>query len=104
MDEPWHWHVAVFAAWVDHFGGVAEGFFDTRNHLPANRAAGVILINEVKEVRRDGHGELFARKEYARALFLGEDEVLLDCFQGSEPVFELPGVVIPVLWFYGICA
>lgn len=52
--------MAVLTTRVRHLGGLGESLLNAWNHLPADRAAGIIFIDEVEEVRRDRHGELIA--------------------------------------------
>ena len=96
VNEAWHRHVAVLAAGVTHFIGVFPGFLDAGDHLLADGAVGVLGVNEVEIVRRDGHGQLVPREQHAGALFLGQGQVLLQLGQGGDPVFELPGGAVPV--------
>ena len=53
-------HVAVLATGVRHLGGVGKSLLNTWNHLPADRAVGILFIDEVEEVRRDRHRKLIA--------------------------------------------
>lgn len=74
-------HVAVLPTGVSHLGGVGKSLLNAWNHLPADRAVRILFIDEVEEVRRDRHGELITREQYAGAFLLAEINVLLKCLQ-----------------------
>jgi len=60
VDEPGDGHVGILAAGVAHFRGVGERFFDPGDDLSADRAVGVVGVDEVKKVGGDRHRELIA--------------------------------------------
>lgn len=97
MDETGHRHVGILAARVGHFFGVVVRFLDTRDHLSADRAGGVVFVDQVEEVRGDCHRELASGQQNALAFLGGELEVFLHFFQRGDAVLELPLVGIPVV-------
>lgn len=97
MDEARHWHVGIFAARIGHFRRIGVGFFDARDHLPANRAIGIGGMDEVEKMGRDGSRELRASEQNARALFLAQSQVALDLLKRLHAVFQLPLRRIPVV-------
>ena len=60
MDQARHRHVRIFAARIGHFMRRSPRFLDARDDLPADRAVGIIAIDEVEKIRRDGERELVA--------------------------------------------
>ena len=87
VDEPGNGHMAVFAAGIGHFIGGNERLLDAGNHLPANWAVGIVAVDQIEEVRRNGHGELRARENDPVALVFAEVEVFLQLGEGGDPVF-----------------
>ena len=95
MDQSRHRHVRIFTARIRHVVGRRPGFLDPRDDLTPDRAVGIIALDQVEKMRRDGERELVAREQNARALLLGEGEMLLELRQGGDAIFELPFPVIP---------
>jgi hypothetical protein len=59
----------IFAAGIGHLERGSDSFFDSRDDLSADRAIGVVWIDEVKKMRGDAKGEFIARKQYTSPLF-----------------------------------
>ncbi len=97
MDEAGHRHVRIFPARVRHVVRRRPGFLDPRDDLTPDRAIRIVAFDQVEKMRRDREGELVAREQNARALFFGEDEMLLELRQGGDAILELPFPVIPEL-------
>ena len=76
--EPWDGHVGVLATGVGHFSGIGEGFFDTGDDLATDWAVGVVFIDKIEKMRRDGHGQLVAGEEDAGAFFFREFQAFFD--------------------------
>ena len=95
MDQARHRHVRIFTARVRHVVRRGPGFLDARNDLPPNRAIGIIALDQVEKMRRDGERELVAGKQHSGALFIGENEMLLELRQRRDAVLELPFPIVP---------
>ena len=79
--ESGHGHVRVLAAGVGHFAGGDDGFAGARDDLAADRAVGVVRLDEVEVVRRDGEGQLVAGEEEPFTFVGGQAEMLLGLFE-----------------------
>ena len=97
MDEPGHRRVRVFAAGVGHFPRRGVRLLQAGNHLPADGTVLVLGVNEVEEVRRDGHRQLGAAEDGSGA-FRGREggEELLELLDGRDAMLELPLPVVPL--------
>ncbi len=95
MDQAGHRHVGIFAARVRHVVGRGPGFLDPRDDLPPDRAVGIVSLDQVEEMWRDGERELVAGKQHTGPLLIGEGEMLLELRQSRDAILELPFPVIP---------
>lgn len=96
VNETRHGHVGVLATGVRHFLGGVPAFLDARNDLAADRAVGIVTVDEIEKVRRDGHGQLGAGEEDTSAFDVGEIEVEFQFGEGIDAVPQLPTVVVPI--------
>ena len=62
MHEAWHRHVRIFSTGVGQFLGGVPTFLDARDHLTADRAVGIVAVDEVEKVRGDRHREFVSRE------------------------------------------
>src|SRR5690349_3136243 len=53
-------HVRIFAAGIGHLERGSGSFFNSRDDLSADRAIGVVWIDEIKKMRGDAKGEFIA--------------------------------------------
>ena len=88
-------HVRIFAAGIGHLERGSDSFFDSRDDLSADRAIGVVWIDEVKKMRRDGEAQLMARQQHPGPLFRGELDFGFEIFQAGDAIFQLPLPIIP---------
>jgi hypothetical protein len=88
--------MGIFAARVFHFPWGQVCFFDSGYDLAANRAIFIGGVDEVKEVRRDGHGELGIGENGAGSFLGGKGgKKFFELLDGGYPVLELPLPVVP---------
>ena len=97
VNQPWHRHMAVLTARVGHLGGGNRSLPDMGDDLPADRAVGILALDQIEIMGRDGEGQLVARKDHASTLLRSEEEVLLKPLQCGDPVAKLPLPVIPLV-------
>ena len=88
--------MGIFAAGIGEFLGRRPALLDARDHLAADRAVGIVLVDHVEEVRRDRHRQLRAGKQHARPLLIGEIHARLEIRERIDAVAELPFVIVPV--------
>ena len=68
-----------------------------RNELLANRAIGVVPIDQVKKIGRDRHRQFVAGERHPALLLRRERHVALKILTRRQAIFELPGPVLPLL-------
>ena len=95
MDQTRDRHVRIFAARVRHVVGRRPGLLDPRDDLAPDRAIGIVRLDQVEKMRRDRKSEFVARKQHARPLRLGKNEMFLELGERSDAVLQLPFPVIP---------
>jgi len=61
----WNWHSPLFAHWVGGFAKGYDGLVNMWDDLTADRAIGILRVNQVEEVRGDRQGQLMGSKEAA---------------------------------------
>ena len=65
--------------------------------MAADGALGVLRVDEVKKLRRDGHRQFGVGQARALGFRFGEiRDVLLQLLQRGDAVFELPLPVVPI--------
>jgi hypothetical protein len=89
--------VRVLPARIGHVVRRGPGFLDPWDDLAPNRAIGVVSLDQVKKMGRDGESELGAGEENAAAFFIRQLQVLLELGERRHPIFQLPFPVIPKL-------
>jgi hypothetical protein len=90
--------MSIFAARVFHFPWGEVGFFDSGNDLAANRAIFIGRVDEIEEVRRDGHGQLGIGEDGSSSFLGGEGrKKFFELLDGGYPVLELPLPVVPLV-------
>ena len=77
--------------------GELQRFFDARNDLAPDRTIGIIALDQVEKVRRDGKRQFVAGKQNAVAFFIGKFEQLLELRQRRDAIFQLPFPIVPLL-------
>ena len=87
--------MTVLAARVRHFAGGDDRFAGERDDLAADRAVGVVRLNEIEVVRGDAEGEFVGGEEEAFAFGRGEAEVLFGLREGADALTQLPAPVVP---------
>ena len=97
MHEAGHGHVGVLAAGICHFLRGRPALLDTRDHLAADRAIGIVFVDQVEKVRGDGHRQLRAGEQHARAFLIGEIDACFEIREGIDAVAELPFGIGPML-------
>ena len=95
MDQSRHRHVGILTAGVRHVVGRSPGFLDPRDDLSPDRAIGIVALDQVEEMWRDGEREFVAGKKHAGPFLIGESEMLLELRQGGDAILELPFPVVP---------
>ena len=95
VDQAGDRHVGILAARVGHFLRSVPALLDPRDHLAADRAIGVVAIDQVEIVRRDRHRQLAACQQHAGALLVGELQPFFQRRQRGDAVLQLPGGVVP---------
>jgi hypothetical protein len=69
MNQTRNGHVAIFATGVSHFIRSCPAFFHARNDLTANRAIGIVAIDELEKMRSDRHRKFVPSQQYSSAFF-----------------------------------
>ena len=96
VHQPRHRHVGILTAGIAHLVGIIPRLLDAWDDLPPDGAVRIGGVDEVEEVRRDGHGQLVAAEQNAGALFVAERKVLFQSRERGHTVLELPCVAVPV--------
>ena len=84
VDQTGNWHMTVLAARVRHFAGGDDRFAGQRDDLAADRAVGVVRLNEIEIVRGDAEGEFVGGEEEPFAFGGGQTEVFFGLGEGAD--------------------
>src|SRR6476620_3499823 len=64
MHEAGHGHVGILTTGVRHVVGRSPGFLDPRDDLSPDRAVGIVSLDEIEEMWRDGEREFVPGKKH----------------------------------------
>ena len=76
--------MTVLTARVGHFAGGDDRFAGQRDDLAADRAVGVVRLNEIEIVRGDAEGEFVGGEEESFAFGGGQTEVFFGLGEGAD--------------------
>ena len=76
--------------------GAVQPFLDARDDLAADRAVGIVRVDQVEEMRGDRHRELGAGQQHAGAFLGGEFDPLLELGERLDAVLQLPLRILPM--------
>ena len=97
VDQAGDRHVRILATGVGHFLRRVPAFLDPRDHLAADRAVGVVAIDQVEKVRRDRHRQFVPGEQDSRAFNIGQIEPRLQVNERVHAVAKLPFMIVPMM-------
>ena len=93
---------AVLAAGIGHVPAAHHELALLRHDLEADRAGGIVRIDQRREVRGDRDRKLLARQQKPSPFRLGQIEQALELIETGETMTHLPAPIVPVIGIIGL--